>query len=170
MTTNIGDLPNAQSFGWADSLFSRASAAVVNTPSLVTPLGTTSAAFLRPTGGAAGTGFYWVSTTNLGLTILSTERFRFGSGGLFSAVDGIALGGTVSSPTACWRSTTATVALLNGSSTSTVGGTMELIEMTAPSAPAADRVRIYAKDNGAGKTQLMALFSSGAEQEVAIQP
>lgn len=47
---------------------------------------------------------------------------------------------------------------------------MEVDEITAPSAPAADRVYLYAEDNGSGKTRLMALFSSGAAQQVAIQP
>ncbi len=50
-------------------------------------------------------------------------------------------------------------------------GFAELTERaSAPSAPGADAVRIYAIDNGAGKTQLMALFSSGAAQQLAIQP
>lgn len=49
-------------------------------------------------------------------------------------------------------------------------GYIETIEQTAPAAPAANGVRIYAQDNGAGKTQLMALFSSGAAQQIAIQP
>lgn len=43
-------------------------------------------------------------------------------------------------------------------------------EMTAPAAPAANSVRIYAVDNGAGKTQLMAVFGSGAAQQLAIEP
>ena len=47
---------------------------------------------------------------------------------------------------------------------------VELIEITAPAAPAANGVRIYAEDNGAGKTRLMALFSSGAAVQIAIQP
>ncbi|MFZ3014874.1 MAG: hypothetical protein WA045_14320 [Nitrospira sp.] len=46
----------------------------------------------------------------------------------------------------------------------------EWAEMTAPAAPAANKVRIYAEDDGAGKTRLMALFSSGAAQQLAIQP
>lgn len=50
------------------------------------------------------------------------------------------------------------------------GGGLETYEITAPSAPAANAVRIYAEDNGAGKTRLMALFSSGAAQQIAIQP
>ncbi len=47
---------------------------------------------------------------------------------------------------------------------------MEMVEMTAPAAPAANGVRLFAQDNGSGKTQLMAIFSSGAAQQVAIQP
>jgi hypothetical protein len=43
-------------------------------------------------------------------------------------------------------------------------------ERLDPAAPGADHVRVYAKDNGAGKTQLVALFSSGAVQQIAIQP
>jgi hypothetical protein len=49
-------------------------------------------------------------------------------------------------------------------------GYTEMLEMTAPAAPAANAVRIYAEDDGAGKTRLMALFSSGAAQQIAIQP
>lgn len=51
-----------------------------------------------------------------------------------------------------------------------VAGTIQLAEVSAPSAPAANNVIIYAVDNGSGKTQLMALFSSGAAQQLAIQP
>ncbi len=43
-------------------------------------------------------------------------------------------------------------------------------EQTAPSAPPANGYRLYAQDNGAGKTQLMVLFNSGAAQQLAIQP
>lgn len=50
------------------------------------------------------------------------------------------------------------------------GGSMLMLEQTAPSAPAANNMVLYAVDNGSGKTQLMALFSSGAAQQVAIQP
>lgn len=46
----------------------------------------------------------------------------------------------------------------------------ELSEMTAPAAPAANGCRIWVEDNGSGKTRLMALFSSGAAQQIAIQP
>lgn len=39
-----------------------------------------------------------------------------------------------------------------------------------PSAPATNGWKLYAKDNGGGKTQLMVIFASGAAQQVAIQP
>lgn len=59
-----------------------------------------------------------------------------------------------------WRATNA----------STGGGAVELLEMTAPAAGAANTVRLYAQDNGAGKTQVMALFNTGAAVQVAIEP
>lgn len=43
-------------------------------------------------------------------------------------------------------------------------------EITAPAAPAADGYRVFAQDNGGGKTQLMVLFNTGAAQQIAIQP
>jgi hypothetical protein len=49
-------------------------------------------------------------------------------------------------------------------------GYTEMVEMTAPASPAANTVRLYCEDNGAGKTRLMALFPSGAAQQVAIEP
>jgi hypothetical protein len=53
---------------------------------------------------------------------------------------------------------------------STAGAALSMVEQTAPSAPAANGVYIYAEDNGAGKTRLMALFASGAAQQIAIEP
>jgi hypothetical protein len=52
----------------------------------------------------------------------------------------------------------------------TNGAAHELVEMTAPAAPAADRVRIYAEDNGSGKTRLMVRFATGAAVQIAIEP
>ena len=46
----------------------------------------------------------------------------------------------------------------------------EVAEMTAPAAPATNSVRIYAEDNGAGKTRLMALFATGSAVQIAIEP
>lgn len=53
---------------------------------------------------------------------------------------------------------------------STGGGAIEMREQTAPSAPSTNNVRIYAEDNGSGKTRLMALFPTGAAQQIAIEP
>lgn len=47
---------------------------------------------------------------------------------------------------------------------------LEGLEQTAPAAAPANGYRIFAQDNGAGKTQLMVIFSSGAAQQLAIQP
>jgi hypothetical protein len=58
---------------------------------------------------------------------------------------------------------------IRGGSTTT-GGVLSLIEQTAPAAPAANGVYIYAEDNGSGKTRLMALFATGAAQQIAIEP
>ena len=52
----------------------------------------------------------------------------------------------------------------------TGGAFLEIIEMSAPDAPAANDVRIYAEDDGAGKTRLMARFATGAAVQIAIEP
>jgi tRNA A37 threonylcarbamoyladenosine biosynthesis protein TsaE len=45
------------------------------------------------------------------------------------------------------------------------------VELAADAAaPAANQAVIYSKDNGAGKTQLVARFATGAVQQIAIQP
>jgi hypothetical protein len=49
-------------------------------------------------------------------------------------------------------------------------GFYEGTEQSAPAAPAANGYRIFAQDNGAGKTQLMVRFASGASQQIAIEP
>jgi len=51
----------------------------------------------------------------------------------------------------------------------TMTGFMEGFEMTAPAAPAANGGRLFFQDNGAGKTQLMVIFATGAAQQLAIQ-
>jgi hypothetical protein len=58
---------------------------------------------------------------------------------------------------------------IRGASTS-AGGALNFIEQTAPAAPAAAQVVVYAEDNGSGKTRLMARFETGAAQQIAIEP
>jgi hypothetical protein len=65
-----------------------------------------------------------------------------------------------------------------GSGTFTMGGgTFNLTdgiilmsERADPAAPSADDVRMYTRDNGAGKTQIVARFNTGAIQVIATQP
>lgn len=45
-----------------------------------------------------------------------------------------------------------------------------MAERPAPAAPATNGVRVYAEDNGSGKTRLMALFATGAAVQIAIEP
>jgi len=51
-----------------------------------------------------------------------------------------------------------------------VGTAINLKETTAPAAPAADCVNLWVQDNGAGKSQLMVQFATGAAIQLAIQP
>jgi hypothetical protein len=64
------------------------------------------------------------------------------------------------------RSAASVIGILGASA----GASLEITEMTAPSAPASNKARIYAEDNGSGKTRLMALFPTGAAQQIAIEP
>jgi hypothetical protein len=75
---------------------------------------------------------------------------------------------TVNMETGVVRLDTGPLKLGTGVST---GVFIEAFEQTAdPAAPAANGVRLFAKDNGAGKTQLVARFNTGATQVVATQP
>ena len=49
-------------------------------------------------------------------------------------------------------------------------GAMEFAEMTAPSGGAANTARLFARDNGSGKTQLCVIFNTGAIQVLATEP
>lgn len=60
------------------------------------------------------------------------------------------------------------VAILNVSSG---GGMLEMAEQSAdPAAPSANRGRAYMRDNGAGKTQYVVRFPTGAVQVIATEP
>lgn len=50
------------------------------------------------------------------------------------------------------------------------GAFLEVQEMTAPAAPATNSARLFAQDNGAGKTQLCVRFATGAVQVIATEP
>jgi len=46
---------------------------------------------------------------------------------------------------------------------------IEITEMAAPSAPAANNARLFCRDNG-GKTELCVMFSDGSVQMIKAQP
>lgn len=107
--------------------------------------------------------------------------FAVQAGGAFTRIN---LGGTTSSfPAIVRNSASINIKLADDSAFAGLGcqflstvahiglGTyLEGVEMVAPAAPAADSWRLFGQDNGAGKTQLMVIFSSGAAQQIAIQP
>jgi hypothetical protein len=47
---------------------------------------------------------------------------------------------------------------------------IEGVETSDPAAPAANRARLYFRDNGGGKTQLAVRFPTGAVQVLATEP
>lgn len=53
----------------------------------------------------------------------------------------------------------------------TIGTFISMPEQAVdPAAPAANTARFYARDNGAGKTQLVVRFPTGAVQVIATEP
>jgi hypothetical protein len=96
-----------------------------------------------------------ISTSNSAICLASTWKIGF-------AVSGYGM-----TPRTFLSENGASVMALSGAS---AGATFEMTEMTAPSAPAANKARIYAEDNGSGKTRLMVLFPTGAAQQIAIEP
>lgn len=96
----------------------------------------------------------------------------YGSGGAtFLGSGGVhwLSGGTVSTgaDTGLVRPAAGVVRVTDGS---TGGGTMEFMEMTAPAAGDNNTARLYAEDNGSGKTRLVAKWADGSTSVVAIQP
>ena len=51
-----------------------------------------------------------------------------------------------------------------------IGQYVELTEMAAPAAPAANIGRLFVRDNGSGKTQLCVIFPTGAPQVLSTEP
>lgn len=62
-------------------------------------------------------------------------------------------------------------ALLIGAATGAGGSFIQFFEQSAdPAVPAANGARLFSKDNGAGKTQLVVRFPTGATQVIATEP
>jgi hypothetical protein len=108
--------------------------------------------------GAAGFEGGLSTITSAGLTLTNARSVVFG-GSLAGRINWSDVGLSRSA-----------AGILNIDNASTGAGALEFREQTAPSAAAANAVRLYAQDNGAGKTQLMAIFNTGAAQQIAIEP
>ncbi len=97
---------------------------------------------------------------------IQANQVATGSGAdTLSGAAGLTFDGTTLTGTAVASSTT----VVSGT-TVTVGTYVAGAEQVAPAAPAANGYRMFAQDNGGGKTQLMVIFASGAAQQLAIQP
>lgn len=153
--------------------------------------GTTKLVSLSPTNGGllqfygvgSGTGNDWSGISRSGNGALQIHsRAISADEGLFlfpsttegvRMASGLQLGWSSSLPSSAANDTglariaAGIIKVTNGS---TGAGALEFLEQTAPSSATANSVRIYAQDNGAGKTQLMALFATGAAQQIAIEP
>lgn len=114
------------------------------------------------TGTAAGGGathmFSQAHSTNPGDWIAcigqaSGGKFRFNSSGLFGGTDLVSWDGSG-------------LVVLSGGAASG----FELPEISDPAAPAANKGRLYVRDNGAGKSQLVVRFPSGAIQVISTEP
>lgn len=120
--------------------------------------------------GDSSVGFYRNAASQWTWTGSGADRFTL-TAGVARLHSGMVFGwGSTSSTTGSdltLSRAAAGVMALRGAS---VGGALEMLEMTAPAAGAANTVRLYAEDNGSGKTRLMAIFPTGAAQQVAIEP
>ena len=59
---------------------------------------------------------------------------------------------------------------LDANGNATINGFIQGAEVSDPVAPAANTGRLYFRDNGAGKTQLVVRFPTGAVQVIATEP
>jgi hypothetical protein len=67
------------------------------------------------------------------------------------------------------RMVSADVASLMGALPNTTPG-LEFVEISDLAAPASNKARIYVRDNGSGKTQLVVRFPTGAIQVISTEP
>lgn len=93
------------------------------------------------------------------------------SGHRLNVLNNPATGGTGGT---LWRLQNAGTSVLevgnNGDVFLPLGAYFEGVERSDPAAPSANRGRLYFKDNGAGKTQLVVRFNTGAVQVIATEP
>ncbi len=112
---------------------------------------------------SASTNYYRGAETHP--RVVAGHLGQFSLSGLFAGLG-------VADPDTYWfRSlTTAGVWTANGGGIEGIGKGVVFAEQADPSAPAANGATLYARDNGAGKTQLCVRFATGAVQVIATQP
>jgi len=108
------------------------------------------------------------STVNWQLTLATTGIIQ-GSANYYGFYDGtnLAAGGSVD--TRFYRDAAGVLGLRSTSTTTPAAMSFYTYGASPPAAPAASIVRLYADTSG-GKIRLMALFPSGAAQQIAIEP
>jgi len=138
--------------------------------------------------GDPDTGWYWSSANVLGIAVSGTRSVTISGNTLdlwsdthkirFGLNQDVVLDRLGANSLALRNSTNAQTFTVgpSGNAIALVGTAagaapyVESLEGTAPAAPAANGWRLFAQDNGSGKTQLMVIFASGAAQQIAIQP
>jgi hypothetical protein len=108
------------------------------------------------------------STVNWQLTLATTGIIQ-GSANYYGFYDGtnLAAGGSVD--TRFYRDAAGVLGLRSSSTTTPAAMSFYTYGASPPAAPAASIARIYADTSGA-KIRLMAVFPSGAAQQIAIEP
>lgn len=108
------------------------------------------------------------STVNWQLTLATTGIIQ-GSANYYGFFDGtnLAAGGSVD--TRFYRDAAGVLGLRSSSTTTPAAMSFYTYGASPPAAPAASIARIYADTSG-GKIRLMAVFPSGAAQQIAIEP
>jgi hypothetical protein len=112
--------------------------------------GTLTGPILLPNGSA--------SEPALRFGVANTGIFRTGGGNVAFSVTGVQ------------AFAVSNTQILIAAPTNFFGNWVDMLERAEPSAPTADYARLFARDDGAGKTQLCVRFASGASQVIATQP
>jgi hypothetical protein len=174
ITTNAPALSVAQTWNAGAVTFTGMLVNITNTASAATSMvaefqvGGSSVLSIRKDGVANASGYVVAGTSGVAAigTGAGVSGLNLGSAGVAGWT---ASAGAVAAVDTSLRRTAAGVLAVRADSAAN-GGALEFLEQTAPAAGAANTVRLYAEDNGAGKTRLMAIFNSGAAQQVAIEP
>lgn len=116
-------------------------------------------------GAAAGTGDGGAAQVYGGYAAGSS-----GTGGTATVRGGTSLNGAGGDVNIAGGTGATAAGRINLQSPAVLSSYIEGTEQSAPAAPPSNGYRIYAVDNGAGKTKLMVIFASGAAQQLAIQP